>query len=312
MKSNIAVIAHRGASGYLPEHTAAAKALAYSMGADFLEQDVVASRDDELVVLHDIHLDRVTNVAEVFPDRHRPDGRFYVRDFDLNELRVLRVRERQNADGSAVYPGRFPNDSGGFRLQSLDDEFTMIRDLNSVSGRCAGVYPEVKRPAWHRKEGIDLAPLVLERLAKFGYQSASDPAYLQCFDDSELRRIRHGLGCELRLVQLVGENDWGEADTDFRKMQTTAGLRVLAQTVDAIGPWVNQLYSLENGKPISSGLVERAHDVGLLVHPYTLRVDDLPPGFREFDELLDFLRKPLDVDGVFTDFPDRVPNESLL
>ena len=77
------LIAHRGASGYLPEHTLAAKQLAHEMGADYLEQDVVASRDDELIVLHDIHLDRVTDVADRFPGRERDDGRFYVRDFDL-------------------------------------------------------------------------------------------------------------------------------------------------------------------------------------------------------------------------------------
>ena len=82
------IIAHRGASGYLPEHTLEAKQLAFEMGADYLEQDIVASRDDELVVLHDIHLDRVTNVAEKFPQRIRDDGRYYARDFDLDEIQA--------------------------------------------------------------------------------------------------------------------------------------------------------------------------------------------------------------------------------
>ena len=103
-----AVIAHRGACGYLPEHTLPAKAMAYAMGADFLEQDVVATRDDQLVVLHDIHLDRVTDVAAVYPDRARRDGRYYVRDFDLEEIRTLRVTERLDDEGRPVYPGRFP------------------------------------------------------------------------------------------------------------------------------------------------------------------------------------------------------------
>ena len=101
-----AVIAHRGASGYLPEHTLPAKALAYAMGADFLEQDVVATRDDILVVLHDIHLDRVTDVAAQFPNRARADGRFYVRDFDFAEIRTLKVTERLDDEGQPVYPGR--------------------------------------------------------------------------------------------------------------------------------------------------------------------------------------------------------------
>ena len=110
------VIAHRGASGYLPEHTFPAKALACKMRADYLEQDVVATRDDELVVLHDIHLDRVTDVAERFPNRNRVDGRFYVRDFTLDEIRLLAVHERTNVDGSAVYPERVQSGDEVFRI----------------------------------------------------------------------------------------------------------------------------------------------------------------------------------------------------
>src|SRR5690554_7145662 len=93
------VIAHRGASGYLPEHTLEAKALAYGQGADYLEQDVVATRDDELVVLHDVHLDHVTDVARRYPGRRRRDGHWYARDFTLAELRTLEVHERRDEAG---------------------------------------------------------------------------------------------------------------------------------------------------------------------------------------------------------------------
>ena len=106
------VIAHRGASGYLPEHTLAAKAMAHAMGAGFIEQDVVLSRDGAAIVLHDIHLDSTTNVAQCFPDRARTDGRFYAIDFDLQEIRQLRVHERTHLDvkrnGLAVFTERFP------------------------------------------------------------------------------------------------------------------------------------------------------------------------------------------------------------
>ena len=129
------LIAHRGASGYLPEHTLAAKQLAHEMGADYLEQDVVASRDDELIVVHDIHLDRVTDVADRFPGRERGDGRFYVRDFDLAELQTLSVWERMQADGSPVYTNRYPPKSGEFRLNTLAEEFEFIHKLNAKSGR---------------------------------------------------------------------------------------------------------------------------------------------------------------------------------
>ena len=101
------VIAHRGASGYLPEHTREAKVLAYGQGADYLEQDVVATSDGRLVVLHDICLDEVTNVAQRFPGRHRADGRYYVIDFTLDELKTLMLVERRRIDtGERVFPGR--------------------------------------------------------------------------------------------------------------------------------------------------------------------------------------------------------------
>ena len=300
------IIAHRGASGYLPEHTLPAKALAYAMGADFLEQDVVASRDDELIVMHDIHLDRVTDVAAAFPTRARDDGRYYVRDFDLDELRSLHVWERMNADGTPVYPDRFPTRSGSFRIHTLAEELNLVSGLNASTGYNAGVYPEIKRPAWHRQEGVDIAPQMLAILADFDYTDRSDNVYLQCFDAQELVRIRSELKCELKLVQLIGENSWGESDTDYELLRTEEGLRLLADTVDAIGPWLEHLYKLGSDGPESTGLVEAAHALSLDAHPYTLRLDSLPDGFGSFEALVRFVVGALSVDGLFTDFPDLV------
>jgi glycerophosphoryl diester phosphodiesterase len=218
---DVLVIAHRGASGYLPEHTLEAKALAYGMGANYLEQDVIASRDNELVVLHDIHLDRVTNVAEKFPDRKRDDGRYYVRDFDVAELKTLRVWERRDEDGlTAVFPNRFPTGQGAFQIPTLREEIKLVQGLNRSTGRSVGIYVEIKRPAWHLSEGVDLSPILLQLLDDFGYRSRDDLAFVQCFDAAEVRRIRRDLGCELKLVQLLGENDWGESDTDYEQLKT--------------------------------------------------------------------------------------------
>ncbi len=300
------VIAHRGASGYLPEHTLPAKALAYAMRADFLEQDVVATRDAELVVLHDVQIDRVSDVALKFPDRARRDGRFYVRDFDLEELRTLNLGERVNADGTAVYPARFPVGQGSFSIHTLAEEIELVRGLNAATGRNVGIYPEIKRPAWHRADGIDVAPQLLELLEAQGYARPDDAVYVQCFDQAELIRIRRDLKSPLKLVQLIGENHWKESTTDYDALRTRPGLESLVGIADAVGPWLPQLYALDQTTqaPIPGAFVAEAHAAGLAVHPYTLRRDDLPDGFNDFSDLVRFCAERLQIDAVFTDFPD--------
>jgi glycerophosphoryl diester phosphodiesterase len=302
------IIAHRGASGHLPEHTLAAKTLAYAMGADYLEQDVVATRDDELVVLHDIHLDRVTDVAGRFPGRARADGRYYVRDFDLAEIETLRVHERTDADGRPVYGTRFHSAGEDFRVNTFARELELVAEFCEKGPRPVGIYPEIKNPAWHRSEGVDITLLMLDLLERFGYTGHGDPIYLQCFDEQELRRIRHNLGSKLKLVQLIGEDDWSPEPTNFAAMRSQRGIQKLARTVDAIGPWVNRLYRhrARDERVNPSGLVEKAHKTGLAVHPYTFRCDDLPPGFSSFDKLIRFSVRDLLVDGLFTDFPGDV------
>lgn len=301
------VIAHRGASGYLPEHTLAAKALAYGMGADFLEQDVIASRDNQLVVLHDVHIDRVTDVVERFPDRSRPDGRWYARDFELEELKSLRVFERMNArlDGT-VFPARYPHRSGHFQISTLAEEIEFVHGLNQSTGRDVGIYPEIKRPAWHRDEGVDLGVLVLNELSRYGYRNRTDAVYLQCFDAAETRRLRDELGTELRLVQLIAENESGESPTDYDTLRSSDGIRAVAEYADAIGPWMEQLYAVEEGSQAvtSTGLAERAHGNGLAVHPYTFRADALPYGFDDYARMVAWFVDTLAIDGLFTDFTD--------
>lgn len=303
----VLVIAHRGACGYLPEHTLEAKAYAHATGADYLEQDIVATRDDELIVLHDIHLDRVTDVRARFPDRQRSDGRYYARDFDLHEIRTLVACERRADDGvSAVFPTRFPDVPVPFRVPTFRDELCFIRGLNRSTGREVGVYPEIKRPAWHREQGVDISPLVLDLLDEFGYRSKSDPVYLQCFDAEELRRIRHDLGCGLKLVQLLADNSWGESATDYAALQTRQGLHELAQTADGIGPWFEQLAAPrgDGGLPVPTRLAADAHAEGLTVHPYTFRADQLAAGFNSMQEMVRWSVETLHIDGLFSDFPE--------
>jgi glycerophosphoryl diester phosphodiesterase len=199
------VIAHRGASGYLPEHTLVAKALAHGQGADFIEQDIVLTKDNVPIVVHDIQLDTVSDVAEVFPGRAREDGRFYAIDFTLDEVRRLRVCERRDPrTGRQAYPERFPTTTdAALRISTFEEELDFLAGLNRSTGRRTGVYPEIKEPAWHRREGHDLSPLVLAALRRHGFATRSDRCFVQCFDADEVRRIRHELRWEGGLVQLL-------------------------------------------------------------------------------------------------------------
>jgi glycerophosphoryl diester phosphodiesterase len=300
------VIAHRGASGYLPEHTLVAKAYAHALGSDYLEQDVVLTRDDVPVVFHDLVLEEVTDVERRFPGRRRGDGHYYVIDFDYAELRELRVRERIELEsGAAVYPGRFHEDLP-LPIQTLAEELALVRGLNAATGRRAGVYTEVKSPAFHRAAGRDLGAIVLATLRDFGYERRGDGAYLQCFDAAELTRIRFELGSDLKLVQLVGENAWHEAATDYDDLRTPAGLARVAAYADGIGPWIPQVvrWPRPGAAPECTRLVADAHAAGLAVHPYTLRVDQLPEHAPGVDAAHDALFRLAGVDGLFTDFCD--------
>ena len=136
------VIAHRGASGYLPEHSMAAKQLAFEMGAHYIEQDIVLSKDDKLLVLHDLYLDRVTDVAEIFPDRARADGRYYAIDFNFQEIATLRLTERfqvKNNQQVAQFPDRSPLWKGNYKIHQLKDEVELITKLNKQNNLEVGI-----------------------------------------------------------------------------------------------------------------------------------------------------------------------------
>ncbi len=307
------VIAHRGASGYLPEHSLAAKAMAHAMGADFLEQDIVLSRDGVPVVLHDIYLESTTDVEQRFPGRARADGRYYAMDFRLEELRQLRLHERSTRDSRghevAVYPDRYPLQPTPFTIPTLAEEIDLIAGLDRSTGRKTGLYIELKAPGIHRQAGMDMATVVLELLQDKGYADRPEQVFLQCFDGATLQRLRHELKTVLPLIQLIGENSWGEdTATDFERMRSPQGLAEVAGYADGIGPWLQQIYLGKDatGAVLLSDLVTQAHAAGLLVHPYTFRSDELPAGIESFDELLDIFLHRAGVDGLFTDFPDTV------
>lgn len=300
------VIAHRGASGYLPEHTLPAKAMAYAAGVDFIEQDVVLSKDNVPIVLHDEHLDTVTDVATVFPDRKRADGRYYALDFTLAELKKLRVTERfDRKTGQRVFPGRFPAGLSEFRLATFEEELQLIQGLNKSTGRNIGIYPEIKEPKWHRKQGRDVSRAVLDVLKRYGYQTKDDACWVQCFEYEEVLRIRNELGWGGRLLMLFSTKDKGSDGTDFVFLRSPAGLAKLAETVDGVGPDISAIVIWnKDGKATVSDLTKNAHEHKLVLHPYTIRIDALPKNCPSFDALHAALFRDAGVDGIFTDFGD--------
>lgn len=281
--NELVIIAHRGAPGYLPEHTLESKAMAFAMHPDYIEQDIVLSKDDIPIVIHDIHLDAVSNVKEVFPDRKRTDGRYYVIDFTWAELQQLNVTERFDYQtGNAIFPNRFPIHKSHFKLHTLQDEIELIQGLNQSTGKDIGIYPEIKAPAFHRKEGKDISKIVLEILAAYGYKDENSNCILQCFDYQENKRIRNELKSKLTLVQLM------EFETEKDSLEN------ISQYVQGIGPSLNFLKD--------KNFVENVRKKGLFIHAYTLRTDVIP----NWQTTLQTLNLSNRIDGVFTDQPDQV------
>lgn len=277
------VIAHRGACGYVPEHTLEAYAMAHAMGADYIEQDLVMTKDHALIVLHDIQLDETTDAPARFPDRKRADGHWYAADFTLAEIKTLSAHERTNT--------RFPKDKSHFEVPTFEEAIELIQGLNKTTGREAGLYPEIKQAAFHRKEGLPIEEKVLEVLAAYGYKGKDAKVYLQCFEPDCLKRIRNDFGSSFPLIQLVSG---GKVQQD---LHTQEGLRGIASYANGIGP--DKAIIEKNPE-----YVAWAHELQLLVHPYTVRKDDLPAKYPDMNSELKQLYGSYDVDGLFTDFTD--------
>ena len=289
------VIAHRGASGYLPEHTLEAYAMAYAMGADYIEPDLVLTKDGTFVIVHDITLESTTDVEQVFPDRHRNDGRWYAADFTLAEIKQLRVHERTRKDGTPYFPQRFPLNRSQFEVPTFAEMIELIQGLNISTGRNVGIYPEIKRPGWHAEQGLPMEKALLDILSQYGYAGPDAKVYVQSFEAGALKKLRFELGTGLPLVQLIGSR--GEP---YNAMVTEKGLDEIATYAQGIGPSKVRIEA-------NPDLVQWAHARGLVVHPYTFRADALPKSgqYQTLEEELRQFYLVYDVDGLFTDFPDR-------
>lgn len=311
------IIAHRGASGERPEHTLAAYERAIDQGADYIEPDLVATKDGVLVARHENEISGTTDVGQrpEFAARLTTrviDGEevtgWFTEDFTLAELRSLRARER--------LPDLRPQNTsydGLYQVPTLDEIIRLVRAKEAEAGRTIGLYPEIKHPGYFSSIGHDLAAMLVEQLHAAGYEGANAPVFIQSFEVAPLRRL--GTMTDLRLVQLVSAQG-GPADNpaiSYAEMVTRDGLAEIAGFADGLGVAVPLLLKADG---TSTGLVERAHDAGLLVHAWTLRKENafLPealqlPGNEAAPGNLAGLALMLGAvgaDGIFTDDPSIV------
>ncbi len=300
------------------KHTLESKVAAFALGSDFIEQDIVLTKDDVPIVLHDVYLDTVTNVAAKFDkSRARNDSRFYAIDFTYDEIKSLSVTERfheQDNQTMALYPNRFPLLRSSFRINTLGEEIELIMGMQKSMKNTAccnqpvGFYTEIKRPHFHEiNNKTNISRIVLDLFAKYGFSKKSDPVIIQCFDPFELMKIKYSYNSSLTLVQLLSPPLGDSNDRiDYKYWNSLEGLRNISSFASGIGPEKDQLVVLSDRKKYSkpSEMVSHARTLNLFIHPYTFRADSLPPYVDSFDELLRIFVNEIKVDGLFTDFPD--------
>ncbi len=301
----IDIIAHRGASGYLPENTKEAAVMAFMQGADYIEQDLVITRDDKLVVLHDVYLENTTNVEEIYPQRNRNDGKYYVIDFTLAELRALSMHERKDDRSEQVYASRYSG-SAHFAISTFDEHVELIRELNRQLNRDTGIYPEIKSPQWHKEQGKDITLAFANKIKALGLNNKTSNVFVQSFDPVALKRLNNQLGIDVNLIQLMGENSWSISSADYTFLKSDEGLKDIANYAQGIGPWIPQVLDVNTtSKTIEitdrlTGLISRAKQKGLLVHPYTLRADVNNAASLDTKAIFEILKEQ-GIDGIFTD-----------
>lgn len=323
------IIAHRGASGYRPEHTLAAYELAINLGADFIEPDLVSTKDGVLVARHENEISGTSDVAEhkEFAGRFKTklvDGEtlkgWFTEDFTLAELKTLRAKERipEIRQRNTIY-------NGFYEIPTLEEILDLVKRKNTELKKGIGIYPELKHPIYFESVHLPLEERLLAILKKYDYGSKSSPVFIQCFEPDTLKKLRKLT--DLKLVQLIDESGQPYCFKLRKDPRTCAdmlkpeGLKEIATYADGIGPNKNSIFPRDDKgklrKPTT--LVADAHKVGLLVHPWTFRNENkfLPSELRcgkpdepcaagyygdAVEEYKLFFEQG--VDGVFSESPD--------
>jgi glycerophosphoryl diester phosphodiesterase len=319
------VIGHRGASGYRPEHTLASYKLAARMGADYIEPDLVSTKDGVLVARHEPEISGTTDVAAhpEFADRETTkviDGTsftgWFTEDFTLAELKTLRAKERI----PDIRPQNTAYD-GLFEVPTFQEVLDLRKRLSKQLRRDIGIYPETKHPTYFRSIGLPLEEPLVRTLRRNGLDRKKAPVFVQSFEVSNLRALDTQL--KVPLVQLFGAKTTRPYDfvvsgdpRTYEQLATPAGLAFVASYADGVGPSKDYIVprDRDNCSLPPTSFVDHAHGAGLVVHPYTFRAENnfLPCELRIGDDLAahgnfaaeveQFLA--LGVDGLFTDHPD--------
>lgn len=303
------IIGHRGACGYRPEHTIASYELAISMGADYIEPDLVMTKDKVLMARHENEISGTTDAAEKFPDRKKTkkvDGKeivgWFIEDFTLAEMKTLRAKERL-----------------AFRDHSYDGKFEIptfkeILDLVKKQKRKVGVYPETKHPTYFQSIGLPLEEALVAELKAHGMNKKDSPVFIQSFELSSLKKLKPLT--DLPLIYLIDDPELTPYDNvmsgdkrTYRDMLIPASLKEISLTASGIGPYKRYILP-DNGKGEAlppTTLIADAHAVGLKVHPYTFR-SEAQYLLKDYQgdpqkEYLQFFE--LGVDGLFSDFADQ-------
>ncbi|XP_047038057.1 glycerophosphodiester phosphodiesterase GDPD6-like [Helicoverpa zea] len=321
------VIAHRGASGYIPEHTLGAYALAATMGSDYLEPDVVMTKDGVIIARHDNELGLTTDVAQhpEFADRYRTQtvdakvvSGWFTEDFTLAEIKTLRSIERI----PKTRPGNARMDTA-MDVPTMQEIIDLTKGLEVSLGRPIGIYPEIKHGTHFQRLGLAMEKPLVDLLHNNGYRDAKSHIYIQSFEVNNLKELKNMT--DLRLIQLFAGNSSGQpfdqvvegTTLTYAQMATAEGLREIATYAYAVGPDKRYIIPRNDEDKLGTvtSFVQDAHAAGLKVHPYTFRSENefLPAEFRSDDpspdalgdaegELRAFLATG--IDGLFTDQPD--------